>query len=99
MKQNVQQEFSEIVDQFILQYCRVGPGLNISDRMLFPTFRAFWRASAPEAQHPALLGQYRVALAERGFTSNGHKRPRWYGLALLPLAMPGEKTDERLKGP
>ena len=95
MNRDVQQEFSEIVGQFILQYCRVGPGLNISDRTLFPTFRTFWIATAHESPHPALLGQFRVEMAERGFRSNGQKRPRWYGLTLLPLAVSGEKTDER----
>ena len=99
MNRDVQQEFSEIVGQFITQYCRVEPGLNISDKTLFPAFRAFWITTAPETQHPALLGQFRVELAERGYTSNGQKRPCWYGLTLLPLEVPGEKADERLKGP
>src|SRR6266536_4675459 len=73
----VQQEFSEIVDRFITRYCRVGAGLNISDKTLFPVFRAFWTAIATETQHPALLGQFRVELAQRGFRSNGPKRHRW----------------------
>src|SRR5436309_1541505 len=65
LNQEVEQEFSEIVDQFIRRYCKVGPGLHIADRTLFPAFRAFWIATAPETQHPALLGQFRVALTER----------------------------------
>jgi hypothetical protein len=93
------QGFSEIVDQFITQYCRLGTGLNISDRMLFPAFRAFWIATTRETLHPALLGQFRVELAERGFRSKGQKRPRWYGLALYQLTVPGEKEDERLIDP
>ncbi len=44
--------------------------LNISDRTLFPAFQAFWQEMAPEAQHPALLGQFRVALAEQGYPDN-----------------------------
>lgn len=97
--QERQLEFSEIVDQFIIQYCRVSPGLNISDKALFPAFRTFWIATAHGTQHPALLGQFRVALAERGYTSNGHKRPRWYGLTLHPLAMRSETEEERLIAP
>jgi len=99
----MQQDFSEIVDRFIIDYCRVGNGLSIPDRMLFPAFRAFWRATAREAQHPALLGQFRVALAERGFKSNGPKRPRWYGLTLHRLTLLSEelvdtaKTESRRK--
>jgi hypothetical protein len=35
MNLEVQQGFSEIVDEFITRYCRLGTGLNISDRTLF----------------------------------------------------------------
>jgi hypothetical protein len=83
----VQQEFSEIVDRFITLHCRVGTGLSISDKTLFPVFRAFWIETAAETQHPALLGQFRVELVQRGFRSNGPKRPRWYGLTLHQLTM------------
>jgi hypothetical protein len=98
MNQEVEQEFSEIVDQFIRRYCRVGPGLQIADRTLFPAFRAFWIATAPETQHPALLGQFRVELTERGFRSNGPKRPRWYGLTLHRLTMLS-KNEPAVDGP
>jgi hypothetical protein len=91
----VQQEFSEIVERFINRYCRVGNGLSISDKALFPVFRAFWMSIATETQHPALLGQFRVELAERGFRSNGPKRPRWYGLTLHRLTVVGDQGDTK----
>jgi len=96
MNLDVQQDFSEIFDQFITRYCRLGTGLNISDRTLFHAFRAFWIATVHETPHPALLGQFRVELAERGYRSNGRKRPRWYGLALQADAVLSEKDAERL---
>lgn len=96
---NVQQDFSDLVDHFIRRYCRVGAGLHTSDRTLFPAFRAFWRTTAPDTQHPALLGQFRVELAERGFRSRGPKRPRWYGLTLHQLTVPGVNEDERRMHP
>jgi hypothetical protein len=83
----VQQEFSEIVDRFLTRYCRFGTGLSVSDKTLFPAFRSFWIETATETQHPALLGQFRVELAQRGFRSNGPKRPRWYGLTLHHLTV------------
>jgi hypothetical protein len=89
--QDVQQDFSDLVDHFIRRYCRLGNGLNIADRTLFPEFRAFWIETAPDTQHAALLGQFRVELAERGFRSRGKKRPRWYGLTLHQLTVVGEK--------
>ncbi len=93
MNHYVQQEFSEIVDRFITRYCRVGTGLSISDKTLFPLFRAFWIATATEPQHPALLGQFRVELAQRGFRSNGPKKPRWYGLTLHQLTLLSDQAD------
>ncbi len=62
--QYVQPEFSESVDRFLARSCRVGTGLSISDEELFPAFRAFWSTTATETQHPALLGQFRVELAQ-----------------------------------
>lgn len=98
-KRDVQQGFSELVDHFITRYCRLGNDLHISDRALSQAFRAFWRATAPETQHPALLGQFRVELTERGFRSIGQKRPHWYGLTLHQLIVLSQKEDERLIGP
>ena len=90
-KQDLQQDFSDIVDHFIRRYCRIGNGLSISDRELFPALRAFWMATAPDTQHPALLGQFRVELTERGFQSRGKKRLRWYGITLHQLTVIDEK--------
>jgi hypothetical protein len=92
----MQSDFSVTVDHFIKRYCRCGKGLNVSDKALFQEFRAFWTAKASENQHPALLGQFRVELTERGFHSNGPKRPRWYGLTLHRLEVLSEKEEERL---
>ncbi len=95
----VQQDFAESVGQFIPLHCRVGTGLSISDKKLFPAFRAFWIATAREVQHPALLGQFRVELAQRGFRSNGPKRPRWYGLTLHQLTLLSKQVDTQLIDP
>jgi hypothetical protein len=99
MHQDEQQGFSDIVDRFLTRYCRLGPGLHISDSTLFPAFRAFWIATVPKIAHPALLGQFRVELTERGFRSNGRKRLRWYGLALHQLTVLSEQADVRLIEP
>jgi len=87
MNGDTQQEFSEVVYRFLTLHCRVGTGLSISDKALFPAFRTFWIESASETQHSALLGQFRVELALRGFRSHGPKRPRWYGLTLHQLTV------------
>lgn len=95
----VQQDFSTVVDYFIKRYCRVGPDLKISDRILFHAFREFWIATAPASQQPALLGQFRVELTGRGFRSSGKKRPRWYGLTLHRLTVLSETDNKHPKVP
>jgi len=67
MNPNAQNTFSEIIDQFLAQCCRHGTGLHVSDRALFKQFRAFWMSTTHQTAHPALLGQYRVELTERGY--------------------------------
>ena len=89
--QDVQQDFSDLVDQFIKRYCRFGSDLSILDRELFPAFRAYWTETVPDSQYPALLGQFRVELTELGFQSRGRKGIRWYGLTLHQLEVIGEK--------
>ncbi len=74
--------FSELVDQFLEQDCCSGADLHVTDRALFYRFRTFWQSTSEETAHPALLGQFRVALIERGYRASGGKRPRWHGLAL-----------------
>ena len=74
--------FSEIVGLFLEQRCESAVGQQISDEMLFPKFRAFWVRTTQQAEHPALLGQFRVELTLRGYRSTGAKRPCWYDLTL-----------------
>jgi hypothetical protein len=82
MEVETRKTFSEVVDQFLEQNCVYGADLHIADRKLFPLFRTFWQQTMGETAHQALLGQFRVALTERGYRSTGGKRPRWYGLSL-----------------
>ncbi len=91
-KQETQQDFSVHVDYFVRRYCRVEDDLSVLDRELFPAFRAFWNAMALDIQHPALLGQFRVELTEKGFKSRGRKRIRWYGIDLHQLTVLAEKA-------
>jgi hypothetical protein len=74
--------FSRIVGQFLEQQCEVIPGKSVQGRVLFRRFRDYWNQITNGARHPALLGQFRVELTERGYASSGGKWPRWYDLAL-----------------
>lgn len=82
MRVHEDRRFSHALKNFLEQQCVKGADYSITDKQLFRYFRAFWM-QAPECfDHPALLGQFRVELAQRGFlsTSTG-KHPRWLGLA------------------
>lgn len=94
MNLNIEPEFSKNVDIFLKTRCRVGTDLSDSDKNLFQAFQTYWVATVSETPHPALLGQFRVELTERGFPSVGHKRPHWYGLALHGLTVLSEKNDQ-----
>lgn len=78
-----ERSFSHALTDFLEQECVKGVDFSITDKQLFRRFREFWM-QAPECfDHPALLGQFRVELTQRGLvaTSTG-KHPRWIGLTL-----------------
>jgi hypothetical protein len=58
--------FSRAVTRFLEQQCVMGAAYSIADEQLFARFRAFWARAPERFDHPALLGQFRVELAERG---------------------------------
>jgi hypothetical protein len=73
--------FSHVLKNFLEQQCVKGADFSITDKQLFRYFRAFWMQAPEYFDHPALLGQFRVELAQRGFLSaSTGKHPRWLGL-------------------
>jgi hypothetical protein len=73
--------FSRAMTQFLEQQCVIGAAYSIADEHLFARFKAFWFQAPERFDHQALLGQFRVELAERGFhAERGGKRPHWLGL-------------------
>ena len=84
----VQQEFSESVEMFLARSCRVGTGLSISDKKLFPVFQAFWTSTATETQHPALLGQFGaiVSTARLPFIWTEKTSLVWFDIASIDSA-------------
>ena len=83
MRADEERRFSHALTNFLEQACVKGSHLSISDKHLFRSFRAFWLQAPEQFDHPALLGQFRVELTQRGFPSDSAgKHPRWLGLAL-----------------
>jgi hypothetical protein len=80
---NEDRRLSHALKYFLEQKCVKGADFSITDKQLFRYFHAFWIQTPEYFDHPALLGQFRVELAQRGFLSaSTGKHPRWLGLTL-----------------
>ncbi|MBA2284258.1 MAG: hypothetical protein H0W02_02120 [Ktedonobacteraceae bacterium] len=78
-----ERRFSHALTRFLEQECVRGAQYSIADEQLFLRFRAFWKQASEGCEHPALLGQFRVGLAQRGFQAvPDGKKPLWIGLTL-----------------
>ncbi len=96
MRADAEQRFSHALTNFLEQECVKGSQLSISDKQLFRSFRAFWLKAPEQFDHPALLGQFRAELTQRGFSSDGAgKHPRWTGLALRKPTKQRTRKKER----
>ena len=83
MRADEQERFTRALTRFLAQQCLEGERYSIPDKRLFSRFRSFWLESPERFDHPSLLGQFRVELAQRGFHStHSGKHPLWLGLAL-----------------
>lgn len=89
MKPDESVGFSRAVTRFLEQQCVVGAPYSITDEHLFALFKAFWSQAPEQFDHPALLGQFRVELVERGFQAEpAGKLPQWLGLTARELDTP-----------
>jgi hypothetical protein len=96
MRADEERRFSHALTDFLEQACVKGSHLSISDKQLFRSFRTFWLQAPEQFDHPALLGQFRVELTQRGFPSDSAgKHPRWLGLALRTPARQRARKEER----
>ncbi len=99
MRTGEDERFSRAVTRFLEQQCVVGAPYSIADERLFALFKAFWNHAPERYDHPALLGQFRVELVERGFHAEpGRKSPHWLGLTARKRVDQGE-MDERPTSP
>jgi hypothetical protein len=93
---NEDRRFSHALTNFLEQQCVKGADFSITDRQLFRSFQAFWKQAPKRFDHPALLGQFRVELTQRGFLSaSTGKHPRWLGLTLRKQDKMGPQKKER----
>jgi hypothetical protein len=94
MRTGEDERFSRAVTRFLKQQCVVGSPYSIADERLFALFKAFWNNAPERYDHPALLGQFRVELVERGLQAEpGGKSPRWLGLTERKRVDQGEVEE------
>ena len=94
-----ERRFSHVLTNFLEQWCVFGDDFSIADKQLFRSFAAFWKQAPEYFDHPALLGQFRVALTQRGFLSaTAGKHPRWLGLTLRKQGKKEPQKTERWLG-
>jgi MarR family len=77
-----QHPLTDIVNQFLEQWCYQGMGYHAPDRPLCSRFRAFWARMTNEIAPPALLEEFRAELVQRGYQLATGKHPCWEGLSL-----------------
>ena len=93
---NEEKRFSRALTNFLKQQCVRGTDFSITDKQLFRHFRAFWVQTPEYFDHPALLGQFRVELAQRGLlAASTGKHPRWLGITLRNPDKPKGQKKER----
>lgn len=76
--------FANVVEKFLQECCTLEKQQSVEDTRLFANFRAYYKRVWQDEPYPALLGQFRVELTQRGFRSSSDKHPTWYGIALRP---------------
>jgi len=74
---------SEIVEQFLDQWCEQGTNLRVTERALFAKFRVFWGQATDRWIHEAPFSEFHAELKSRGFRPTSTGRHYWYGLRLL----------------
>ena len=82
MGTNEQGNISEIVDQFLDQWCDQGADLYVTERALFAKFRVFWGQATDRWIHEAPFNEFHAELKSRGFRLAPTGRHYWYGLRL-----------------
>lgn len=82
-RNDVDMRLALALTHFLEQECITGMNYSIDDDTFFSSFQMFWSKAAEYVDHPALLGQFRVELVQRGYQAKaGGKHPRWLGLTL-----------------
>jgi hypothetical protein len=82
MGTNEQGIVSEIVEQFLDQWCDQGTNLRVTERALFTKFRVFWGQETARWIHEAPFSEFHAELKSRGFRLASTGRHYWYGLRL-----------------
>jgi len=75
-------DFSEIVSQFLEEWCEDGADLHVTELALFEKFRVFWAQVTHKWIHEASFDEFHAEMKRRGYRFVRNPRRAWYGLRL-----------------
>lgn len=77
-----QENFSELVRQFLALWCEEGADLHTTELALFNKFRVFWAQATHRWTHEASYSELHAELQRRGYHFARVPKRTWYGLKL-----------------
>ena len=77
-----QENFSELVSQFLAQWCEDGADLHVTELALFAKFRVFWAQSTRHWIHEASYQEFHTEMLRQGYRFARTPRRTWFGLKL-----------------
>ncbi len=91
---NEREDFAEIVDQFLEEWCLHSPNVSVTQFALFKKFRVFWAQATQHWIHEASLQDLSREMQRRGYRSSRQGK-RWYGVSLRKKPLSERRSTRR----
>ena len=87
--------FSEIVDQFLEDWCDQGADLSVTQLALFEKFRVFWAQASHRWIDEASFLDFSIEMQRRGYQASRKGKRYWYGLTLRKKPQSQQRRSRR----
>ncbi len=92
---NETSDFSEIVDQFLEEWCQQGADLTVTQLALFEKFRVFWAQASQRWIDEASFLDFSLEMQRRGYRASRKGKRYWYGLTLRKKPQSQQRRSRR----
>lgn len=92
---NETDNFAEIVDQFLEEWCHLGADLSVTQLALFEKFRVFWAQESHHWIDEASFHDFSLEMQRRGYQSSRKGKRYWYGLTLRKKPLSEQRRSRR----